>query len=261
MTLALHAGQPGGDNIDSVARLFLEGESPARLHVPHAYARRVHYAALGLGDWLCRVPKEEQKRWTVHVPRNPEWDEPDDGAIFRHDGRVSDQKVFFHVRSDLEENLLANGIRIEEPWRSWIIGCNLLREAVVKTAGRLALTIDRLSPGMKLYDRLQEAERSDFSSVLRVLSYEMGEAGHAKPHFDRNGLSFQLGASDDGLYFGTDEAKRRAERPKDEEAIVFPGTQLEKVSNGLIRAARHGSEPATGSCRRWSVVCFVYLAQ
>lgn len=263
MTLARKkAGEPSQDAVDDVARAFLEGNVPSVLHVPGAHTSLVHYAATGFVDWLARVPLAEQKRWTLHVPRNPEMDEPDDGVIWRTDERSTDQKVFLHVREDLMELLLTkNDVEVGEPWRSWLLACDQLREACLSTAYRLASALDHEAPELHVVDRLRAAETGPCSSLLRVLQYENGESGFAKPHVDRNGFSFALGASDNGLFFPREGERFHPETAISEHSLVFPGAQLATASGGRIQACVHGSDPVKGSHKRWAVVCFIYLAQ
>lgn len=242
--------------LHTLAERFLAGE-PVRLPVPEATPERVSAAMQGLITFEKLVPKEHQASWALLLPRASEDPTPDDGII-RRLKETHDRKLFAHVRRGLVRELERHNVVIPEELLTWILTCHELRESCRAHAFSFLATLDDVAPGFDFAKRMEDAEASVNSCLVRVVKYDNDAAGYTTTHTDRNGLTFNLGASAPGFYVERDGLRTvYGDRPG--HALVFPGQHFENASNGRVKALRHGSEPAQGT-DRCALVFFAYFA-
>lgn len=245
----------------SVALAFVGGDVPEYLHVPGLTRGMIEANIAGFIAFLKEVPRDEQARWQIHVPRDPMFDEPDDGFLRKDDDdKESDRKALFHIRPDTLQLLEKKGVVVSDRWRRWIEDCMYVRELCEMQAFALAQAIDQIMPGMRLTERMLESTSTN-PGMYRIGVYEPGGTGYAKEHVDRNFLTMHLGASHPGLYFKTKHGEFPGTDPESGEALAFPSAKLSRLSGGRIPALKHGSKPCATSANRWFAAYFPQIAE
>lgn len=245
----------------TVALAIASGDAPEYLQVPGLTRAMIEANIAGFLAFLKEVPRDEQQRWRIHVPRDPMFDEADDGFLRKdEEGKESDRKALFHIRADTLELLERQGVSVSERWRKWIEGCIHVRALCEMQAFALAEAIDRIMPGMRLVERMLDAAATN-PGMYRIGVYEPGGTGYAKAHLDRNFLTMHLGSSHPGLYFRTRHGDFDAIDPESGEALAFPSAKLARLSNGRIPALMHGSKPCVTDANRWFAVYFPQIAE
>ncbi|MEA2701769.1 MAG: 2OG-Fe(II) oxygenase superfamily [Candidatus Parcubacteria bacterium] len=240
------------DHADAAtAILSRETPKPIGIRIQGLRPGDVKVAKNGLIRFNSEVSPEQQIAWALNVPRDPEFDEEDDGIILKDE---NDRKNYLHYRPDLEKLLLAlRGITPTRWQREWFAACNRIRTACVTHLIGLARQMDVVRPGYGFEERV-----TDYSDqhVVRVLNYVPREGIIAKPHTDRCAITFHLAESAPGLCAYNVYERRPYATPKTPCALCFSGQQLERVTRGAVPAVYHEVENNTPGRMRWALVFF-----
>lgn len=236
-------------------KLLLNPGRVVSLEVPGVTERRVLSLYEGLVAFDHQVPRDEQLRWEVHVPRDPKHDEPDDGAI-RKSGQ--DHKLYFHYRPDVEQLLKEkNGVTLSPDQQEWLKYMRQVWDACADAHLEYARKLDHHCPG---YEFEKRAERSQHLSCLRILKYELRAGTLAKEHTDRDAVTFHLDESLPGLYTTRGDVVRQEESPALPNVLVFAGDQIAEITQGKVPACIHGVKDTTNGKRvRFASVFFAKM--
>jgi hypothetical protein len=231
------------------AQALFRSATPALMEVQNLYADDIEAVRKGLWQFDNELSRQEQETWALHVVRDPEYDEPDDGAI-RKQG--TDWKIFFHYRADLEAMLLTKrGITLTQWQREWFRHMHRLLSACNRTTQRLVQRLDKLYPGHRFEQRYLATEHLN---VLRTLKYVPRAGVLAKLHTDRCGITFHIAESASGLKV---ESEMPLESPQAPHVLVFPGDQFTRITGGKVPACRHTVVDTTGGTEeRFAMVYF-----
>lgn len=233
------------------AQAILARETPAPILIPGLRLKDIRLAKDGLIRFDAEVPLEEQAAWALTLPRDPEFDEQDDG-VTRKDG--TDKKIFLHYRPDLEEQLFAqSGITLLDWQKEWLAACNRIRNVCVKHLIQLARQMDILRPGYEFEKRVMDYVDQ---CLVRVLKYVPREGIIAKPHTDRSAITFHLAESASGLCSISGFETYPHATPKTPSALCFTGQQLERITEGAVPSVWHKVENNTPDRERWAIVFF-----
>ena len=240
-------------NYNDAARAILGNEWSAPLEIPGLLSSNILAEMNGLARFNRTVPLEEQERWKVWVPRNPKYDEPDDGAIRKKP--PNDWKLFFHYRSDLEELLFQhNGITLSSWQKAWFRSLGHTLDVCNGALQAFAEELDYVQPGFNFKER---AGRERHLNVVRVLQYEPRPGTLAKIHTDRTALTFTLGESTPGLHFSRGLETKAVSCPQAPQTLLFPGDHFEMITRGAVARTYHLVHDQTnGATIRSSVVFF-----
>lgn len=237
---------------ERTAIALLSGGAPISLHIDGLLREDVARATEGLFRFDAETPRETQKLWEVHVPRDPDYDEPDDGVI-RKDG--IDQKIYLHWRPDLEVLLHERGITLTGEQEEWFAHCARIHAACCRSLLEVTLRMDHMRPGYHFAERIRGAMDQH---CLRILKYYRREKPGplARTHTDRNGITFGIDASADGFcaQLGWDTVPCPA--PALPQVICFSGSQLEKITEGAVRALHHKVVDIHNGTRERSAMVF-----
>lgn len=236
-------------------RAFLKGQQPCVLEVPGLRSPDVGLALSLFRQFETDVPQREQKRWEIHIPRDPHFDEPDDGAI-RKDGKDGkDDKLYFHYRPGIERLLGDRGIVLASWQQEWFHRMNRIWDACTEAHLAFAHRLDRLLPdGHELYRRALEGQSEN---CLRLLSYVPHRGTLAKRHTDRCAITFHIAESAPGLrtYQGAEYFDE--EMPQLPNVLTFSGDQFARITGNRVPALVHSVEDmARGRYRRSAMVFF-----
>lgn len=213
--------------------------------------------AHGMSLFDTRVPRDEQARWAIKVPRDPDHDEYDDGVIRKSNDKPSDQKLVLHARPELPHLLQKNGVTLTEDLCAWIGAAILLRNSIHETFVQFAHAIDEVCSGHCLVERIFETEAGTLTSLARANLYESNGRGYAREHTDRNGATITIGESSPGLYFiGHPDPPPLPPN----HGMVFPGQLMERITRGEVKATWHGARTRRACGPSWSQVFFGYFA-
>jgi isopenicillin N synthase-like dioxygenase len=199
------------------------------------------------------VPREEQMKWKLHVPRDPEYDEPDDGII-RKD--ATDIKGYIHWRLDTEMLFSMHGIALTAWQRDWLRVFPRVYARCVESQYAIAQAMDTLRPGYGFAARYMDATRHN-QHCIRILKYERREGTVAHRHTDRDALTDHLAESADGLHACRGDTRTLCPTPAAPGSTLFTGRQLAAITDGALPALEHEVDDTTGGSKeRWAVVFF-----
>jgi hypothetical protein len=233
------------------ANAILYGDVPCQTVVPGLRAEDTRRAIGGLIRFLRCVPEERQRPWTLDLPRDPEYLEPDDGII-RKNG--ADKKIYLHFRPDMRQRLTEQGLALTNKETEWLYACGRVWEACARAVDKIARRMDEEMPGHLFAERV-DAYRSQH--CLRVLAYRPCAGSLAHPHYDRSATTFQLAQFPDGFYTLDGGNYRLHGSCTPPETLVFTGQQLERVTKGAIPSTLHGAmDQTSGTMPRYAVVFF-----
>jgi len=243
---------PAGRNDHELTALqILAGDMPLPITINGLKRRDINAAKNGLIRFLKEVPLEELARWTLNVPRDPEFDEDDDGVMLKSE---TDRKVYLHYRPDLKTLLQEHrSIEITDWQCKWFKSCNRIRTACMNYLYEFARQMDIQQPG---YDFEARARENATQHVVRVLNYVPREGIIAKPHTDRCAITFHLAESASGLCAYRGFERVPCATPPTPGALCFTGQQLERITHGAIPAVYHEVEDNTPDKPRWAIVFF-----
>ena len=235
----------------NTGRIPFYGDHPFLIPMSALCTIDVAAACDGLLRFDAEVPHELRPAWTFNVPRDPEYDEPDDGIIEKHG---VNRKVYLHYRADLQQLLDKRGIVLTNWQREWLESCGHLYSVCMNSMRRLAVILDALWPG---FDFAKRESRYRSQHVLRVLKYDPSQSQLAKAHSDRSAITFRIAESHPGFYAMEGWNRRFYDAPTTPEVDCFAGDQLERITRGGIRRVWHGADDSTGGAEaRFAVVFF-----
>lgn len=236
----------------NAAIAMLDNQGPVTMKVPGLCSIDIAQACEGLKRF-DRLSRDEQARWMLHEPRDPKYDEPDDGAIRKEPPH--DWKLYFHYRRDLEALLHARrGIALTWGQRKWFRQMERIWKACTCALHGYARELDRLAPG---YDFEQRALQWEHLNVLRLLRYVPHAGTLAKWHTDRDAITFHIAESAQGLRSTRGWEVVEQKTPQAPEVLVFAGDQLDQITHGAIQRCHHAVEDTTGGTReRFAMVFF-----
>ncbi|HVW82800.1 MAG TPA: 2OG-Fe(II) oxygenase family protein [Candidatus Paceibacterota bacterium] len=242
---------PALGSVGRAAIALLARETPILLRVDGLERVDVLGAKDGLFRFDAETPRELQQRWEFHIPRDPEYDEPDDGIIRK---AKTDWKVFLHYRRDLRAHLHARNVTLL-PWQEeWFASCERIHIACTNSLVELAGKMDLMRPGYRFAERVHAAMDQH---VLRILKYEPREGDLARCHTDRCAVTFHIAESADGLHSRQGWDWMPVKTPLSPGVLCFSGKQLESVTEGAVPALYHEVVDTTGGSRaRWAMVFF-----
>jgi hypothetical protein len=240
------------------AEAILSHRTPFTIHIEHLYPSDIDAAVSGLFRFDREVPRDEQRRWALHVPRDPLYDEPDDGIIRK---RETDKKVFLHWRPDTEALLLERGVTFAGWQDDWFVACRRIYATCRQEQRLIAGYMDKIAPGYGFEKRF-EVMSAQNQHCLRILKYEPQPGMLAKTHTDRAAVTFHLAESADGLYSCEGVIGRTLHpTPPTPYATCFTGRQLAAITDGALPALYHEvRDSAAGTESRWAVVFFGKMA-
>ncbi|MDO8408414.1 MAG: 2OG-Fe(II) oxygenase family protein [bacterium] len=208
----------------------------------------------GLSRFDSEEPPTIQRTWEVHVPRDPAYDEPDDGVIRKVGRDGQDRKLFLHYRHNLSGLLTSKGIRLKLWQCTWLAACSRIWTACATATDELAREMDEARPDFRFAERV--AEYRD-QHVLRVVRYDPRPNGLANEHSDRSAVTFRIVESHAGFYAKDGWGRIYLPTPATPEVDCFAGDQLEHITKGGIRRVWHGADDTTGgTATRFAVVFF-----
>lgn len=234
-------------------RDFLKSQhQPCILEVPGLREPDITRARLSFMRFETEVPREMQNHWMLHVPRDPHFDEPDDGAI-RKKGK--DWKLFFHYRPNTEEILLReHGITLTSWQKDWFLSMNRIWHACTEAHLAFADRLDHIDPGHGLFRR---ALAYRHQNCLRLLSYEPRKGTIATIHTDRCAITQHIAESAPGLRTYQEDQPYDEETPRLPNVLVFSGDQFSRITKDNVPALRHSVEDTSrGKYRRFAMVFF-----
>jgi len=212
-----------------------------------------------IGD-LLQVVEEGYRRlvkesWVVRDPWSFDLscshNDPDDGLIVRPgklvDGKIMDEKMFFHYRPRLLSLLRKRGVDCTD-YAEWLLHCAELYEICMRAQNEFAKALDTVFPGRHFYDMVREEQAQDMH-VLRLLCY--GGTGSAKDHQDRSLWTIHMSQTDGHtpLHLGEDQEEYVSATNT---ALMFAGKKIAQhtgasfnlhknmFEGGMIHAVTHG---------------------
>ncbi len=202
------------------------------------------------------IEDPDRDRWTLEISRDGEPDdEPDDGLIRKTSsgGEDKDDKWLFHYRSSLRSHLADYSVHTSAH-EDLLTVCTRLHAICLEQALTFADAFDGALPGHDLVRRIRDA--GDLH-VLRILRYDRG-IHIARAHTDRACLTLQIAESRPALRLGD---TRESFRSVPDEALLFAGQKLERLTRGLIPALVHDVvDPTNGTAEdRWAVIFFAHI--
>ncbi|MFZ2804644.1 MAG: 2OG-Fe(II) oxygenase family protein [Patescibacteria group bacterium] len=213
------------------------------------------------------ISSPERDQWTFFVPRHGEPnDEPDDGLVRKgktHTYEKTDNKWFFHYRPSLRGHLAKHNVQTDSYGEMLLAAGDYLHRYYENMVLRIADALDLHLPGYRIPDLMRhEAGRS--VNVLRILAYDQGCAATnvnnivARPHTDRDFLTFHIANSRDGLHLGPEREPYAVQPGK---LLAFAGQKLERLTRGHIKAVQHDVQDPDGAAPdgRWSMVFFSHI--
>lgn len=235
----------------STAIAILRRTAPARFRINGLSRQDILGAKDGLFCFDAETPCEQQARWELNIPRDPEYDEADDGVI-RKTG--VDQKIYLHWRPDLEQLLAERGIELTPHEKEWFPYCERIHTACRTSLLELARKMDTFSSGYRFTERVEKAWDQH---VLRILKYEPRRGVLARCHTDRCAVTFHIAESSGGLVVRQGDDMASCNTPHSPEVLCFTGTQLESITEGLVPRLHHKVVDTTGGEQpRWAMVFF-----
>lgn len=230
------------------AKAMKHNQCPVLMEVPGLKAADIVAVREGLWRFDRELPRSAQRAWELHLPRDPEYDEPDDGAIRKQD---KDWKLFFHYRSDLKDQLSKRGMELS-PWQhEWFEDMQRLLSVCSEALIAYAERIDAICPG---HDFTKRAKRARHLNLLRTLKYVPRKGVLAKQHTDRDAITFHMAESAPGLRV---MSGKELPSPVAPQVLVFPGDQIERITRGALRACSHSVIDMTGGAEeRFAMVFF-----
>lgn len=236
------------------AEAMFDERTPHPVPVAGLCAEDIEIAHVGLFAFDKRYSRENQQRWLLTIPRDPDYLEPDDGVIRKC---ATDRKVYLHYRPDLEAHLAKQDVLLTGNERRWFSACNSIRDACVSSLVLLARAMDEVSPGFQFEERVCDAE-SELHHVLRVLKYDAQDGQIAVDHTDRCAITLRLSESMSGFcaYIGPNKEKMVIDFPARGFAHCFPGDQLARLTGDRPPALKHGVVNSDPAHSRWAVVFF-----
>ncbi len=237
------------------ANSLLYGDVPCRLLVPGLRAEDITAAHTGLFRFDMETPTSEQHRWSIQVPRDPEFPDDIDDGVNRKTGHGGlDQKIFLHYRPDLWELLAERHIELELWQSEWLAACGRIWQACTAALEELVREMDRTLGRFGLVDRLGNAPDNH---CLRVLKYAPRTGSLASGHYDRCGITFRIAESHSGFYTRHGWEQQVQPAPQTPEVSCFTGEQLERITEGAVPRLWHGAVDTTeGVAERWAIVFF-----
>lgn len=248
-----HAPKSNPDDFALAAHAILEHDTPTNLTVPGLDWRDLELIREGIFRFDEEVPREKQSCWMINVPRDPDYQEPDDGVIRKN---TYDKKLYLHLRASTRFLLRERGVELSDWQVEWFEAGLRVREACIAAFGKVASHMDEISPGRSFYRRFTAAREEH---CLRVLKYEAHYGTIATPHTDRSSLVGHLDESAPGLYglhSGEKGHKTPYPTPKGRDILIFTGDQLEKITQGTVPALLHGVDNFAPDAERYALVFF-----
>jgi hypothetical protein len=205
---------------------------------------------------LLAEPDDYRRSWEFDIPGKGD---PDDGLVQRrgeknHDPNepAYDHKDFMHFRPRLPFLLAERGVDYQRHRPLLEAGMNLF-SAVRNAELSVGAALDRVMPG---HDILRNMRGCD-ESVLRVMQYVPGRPGMriGKCHCDRCFVTIHLAENFPACMLGNELLVAR-----EDDAMVFAGKHMQKLTEGGIQAVEHEVIVQEGSgwadLPRWVIVYF-----
>lgn len=250
---AVHHLQHPATDFSRAAKAVLENQEPTIVEVPGLRSEQIHTVCSGLDRFDQELSRSLQSVWALKIPRDPKYDEEDDGAIRKE--LPSDWKLFFHYRPDLQA-LLADkkGISLSAWQEQWFYHMQSVWMRCSDAFLRLAKEMDAMSPGYHFHQR---AAIWQHLNCLRVLRYEKHAGLLAVRHTDRSALTFALFESSEGLRSTRGLEVHELRHPIPPKVMVFAGDQVACITSDGIKRCWHEVEDRTGGTEiRRSLVFF-----
>lgn len=230
------------------------GDVPFTRTVPGLRPKDIAMVQQGLARFESETPPTIKNLWEIHVHRDPDYDEPDDGVIRKIGKDGQDRKLFLHYRPNLSGLLTSNGTRLKLWQCAWLAACSRIWAACATAMDELAREMDDARPGFRFAERVTEYRSQH---VLRVVKYDPRPTSLADTHTDRSAITFGMAESHPGFYVMNDWNLRFCSAPVTPEVNCFAGDQLERITRGGIRRIWHGADDSSGGAEaRFAVVFF-----
>lgn len=197
----------------------------------------------GWNEFL-KLPLEVRMRWRLGDPKDY-----DDGYVSRcqgcegctlpYDGKMYDNKHFFHYRPHLFA--LLDHQRVDYSGQlSWLEDMHSLYEFCRDAFLKALCELDLDYPEFGFAERFS-SHRARVRRVIRLLSYnEPMRPGQelGKAHVDRNFGTIQVYESHPALVLNLPEGKLNY-APRENQALMFTGAKAHALTNGRLRGINH----------------------